>query len=481
MKRETMFDKDFYPTPDSVIEQMLIGHDVAGKIILEPSAGSGNIVDYLQKNYAKEVLACEINSKLRRIVESKCRVIAYDFLTVRPEDISHVDMIVMNPPFSDARRHILHAYEIAPGGCEIIALCNSSDMTVGWHATKDQEKLKELVRDYGYKEELGDCFTTAERKTDVWVSCLHLYKPKTGEQEFEDYMFSGQMDADISGKQEGLIEYNVIRDVVARYIEAVKRYEKVEALSNEVNKLTSLFRGDYGEGIVFGAYRVGERSQCAITRQYFKIDLQKQAWRYIINKLELGKFATSKVYEQINRFIERQSHVPFTMHNIYQMIYMIIGTQESRMETVIVEAFENICSFSSENSTAGEKWKTNSNYMVNKRFIVPYMTSYDTRWASQYLKLRYSSLYSKIADVITALEYITGKQSCYSIEDYIRKNKLEWGKWHDCGNFFRFRGYKKGTMHFEFVNDNDWLLFNRRVAEIKGWRVGRKHNKKNVA
>lgn len=481
MKRETMFDKDFYPTPDSVIEQMLIGHDVTGKIILEPSAGSGNIVDYLQKNYAKEVLACEINSKLRRIVESKCRVIADDFLTVRPEDISHVDMIVMNPPFSDARRHILHAYEIAPGGCEIIALCNSSDMTDGWHATKDQEKLKELVRDYGYKEELGDCFTTAERKTDVWVSCLHLYKPKTGEQEFEDYMFSGQMDADISGKQEGLIEYNVIRDVVARYIEAVKRYEKVEALSNEVNKLTSLFRGDYGEGIVFGAYRVGERSQCAITRQHFKIDLQKQAWRYIINKLELGKFATSKVYEQINRFIERQSHVPFTMHNIYQMIYMIIGTQESRMETAIVEAFENICSFSSENSTAGEKWKTNSNYMVNKRFIVPYMTRYDTRWPSQYLNLSYSGLYAKIADVITALEYITGKQPCNSIGDYIRENKLEWGKWHDCGNFFRFRGYKKGTMHFEFVNDNDWMLFNRRVAEIKGWRVGSKHNKKNVA
>ena len=354
-------------------------------------------------------------------------------------------------------------------------------MTDGWHATKDQEKLKELVRDYGYKEELGDCFTTAERKTDVWVSCLHLYKPKTGEQEFEDYMFSGQMDADISGKQEGLIEYNVVRDVVARYIEAVKRYEEVEAVSNEVNKLTSLFRGDYGTGIVFGAYRVGERSQCAITRQHFKIDLQKRAWRYIINKLELGRFATSKVYEQINRFIERQSHVPFTMHNIYQMIYMIIGTQESRMETAIVEAFENICSFSWENSTAGEKWKTNSNYMVNKRFIVPYMTSYDTRWPSQYLKLSYSSLYSKIADVITALEYITGKQACNSIEDYIRKNKLEWGKWYDCGSFFRFRGYKKGTMHFEFVNDNDWMLFNRRVAEIKGWRVGSKHNKKNVA
>ena len=119
---ETIFDRDFYPTPESVIGQMLQGHDVAGKIILEPSAGSGNIVEYLQKNFAKEVIACEINEKLRCIVESKCRVIASNFLEVTREEVSHIDMIVMNPPFSDARRHILHAFEVAPDGCEIISL-----------------------------------------------------------------------------------------------------------------------------------------------------------------------------------------------------------------------------------------------------------------------------------------------------------------------------------------------------------------------
>lgn len=138
---ESILERDFYPTPEKVIEEMLRGHNVDGKIILEPSAGSGNIVEYLQKNYAKEVIACETNEKLRRIVESKCRVIADDFLKVQREDVSHIDMIVMNPPFSDARRHILHAFEIAPGGCEIISLCNDSDLRGNYYNTKDKKRL----------------------------------------------------------------------------------------------------------------------------------------------------------------------------------------------------------------------------------------------------------------------------------------------------------------------------------------------------
>lgn len=42
---ESIFNRDFYPTPIDVIEKMLIGVDISGKIILEPSAGSGNIVE----------------------------------------------------------------------------------------------------------------------------------------------------------------------------------------------------------------------------------------------------------------------------------------------------------------------------------------------------------------------------------------------------------------------------------------------------
>ncbi len=45
-----MFGKDFYPTPAPVIEKMMLGVNVLDKIALEPSAGKGNIVDWLQGN-----------------------------------------------------------------------------------------------------------------------------------------------------------------------------------------------------------------------------------------------------------------------------------------------------------------------------------------------------------------------------------------------------------------------------------------------
>ena len=42
------YNSDFYPTPEEVIAQMMMGEDIVGKTILEPSAGSGNIVDWLK-------------------------------------------------------------------------------------------------------------------------------------------------------------------------------------------------------------------------------------------------------------------------------------------------------------------------------------------------------------------------------------------------------------------------------------------------
>lgn len=475
---EKILERDFYPTPQNVIGKMLQGHDVTGKIILEPSAGSGNIVSYLQKNMAKEVIACELNDKLRSIVGSMCNVIGEDFLRVTKEEVSHIDMIVMNPPFSDARRHILHAFEIAPGGCEIISLCNSSDLSENCWKDDNKRKVQELVEDYGYNEWLGECFTTAERKTDVSISCIHLFKPKTGDDEFEDYLFSTDEEVD-GGSQEGLIPYNLVRDVVNRYCEAVKRFDSVMAASNEVNELTSLFRGKYGDGITFGAFDNRENARHQVTRQQFKNELQKQAWRYVIDKLDLGKFATSKVYEQINAFVEKQQHIPFTMKNVYQMVYILIATQGNRMETALVEAFDHICSFSAENSTAGEKWKTNANYMVNKKFIVPGILqgeSYGTKYPYVTLSYYRNGL-NKLGDVCTALEYISGKKEIMSISDAIYNNHFEWGKWYHYGGFFRFKGFKKGTMHLEFIDEDLWMLFNRRVAEIKGWALPKKTEK----
>ena len=88
---------DFYPTPREVIEQMMLGENILDKTVLEPSAGKGNIGDWLKENGAAKVIACEKDPNIRRLLNGKCDIIANDFMTVTSEQVSHVDYIVMNP------------------------------------------------------------------------------------------------------------------------------------------------------------------------------------------------------------------------------------------------------------------------------------------------------------------------------------------------------------------------------------------------
>lgn len=461
-----MFGSDFYPTPKEVIESMLAYSSIGNKIILEPSAGKGDIVDFLKTSGAREVIACEINNDLSKILSSKCRIICDDFLKLKAEDISHIDMIVMNPPFSADEDHILHAFEIAPGGCEIISLCNEN--TVSRYSNKKQEAIRELIELYGYKESLGHCFDTAERKTNVYVSMVRLFKPSNGEQEFEGYF---SMQEEEENPDSGILLYNEIQDIVSRYVGSVKLFDNTIKASKEINEMSSIF--SYCP-ISFGAhYTNGKNLYNSITRDVYKKELQKAAWKLVFSKLNMNKYVTRSVKSDLNLFIEKQQHIPFTMHNIFRMLEMIVSTHEQRMNKILVDAFEKICSYSSMNSTAGEKWKTNSDYMINKRFIIPNITNYES-WYSQckyHVKLSYSAS-EMLDDIVKALCLITGANyaNATDIKHFFRINQIEWGKW-AYWSFFKVRGYKKGTMHFEFQNDETWMLFNRKVAEIKGWRL----------
>lgn len=454
---QNMFNRDFYPTPEKVIEEMLKVSEVTNKIILEPSAGTGNIVDYCNKMGAKEVLTCEINDKFRAVLAEKSNVVGADFLELKAEDISHIDMIVMNPPFSTIRKHILHAWDIAPGGCEIVSLANSNILENGYYDDKDKQKINELVENYGGSEYLGRVFADSdERQTDVCVSVLRLYKPKTDEIEFEDYFTEEADDPEYSAY--GIMPYNFVRDCVNRYVEAVRQFDSVMEVSNTIN---GLLDGIGAQSIHFGAK--GRNSE-SITRDRFKKQVQKDAWRWIFRKFNIEKFITSKVMADINSFVELQQNIPFTMKNIYKMVEIIIMNRDNFFNQALCEAFDTICGFSSENSTAGEKWKTNSNYMVNKKFIVP--------WGC---RITYGGRVSfgevgKMNDITKALCNLMGK-SFEDIESmYDLENRMWFGTWFEWG-FFRIKCFKKGTIHFEFLDEDVWYKFNQTVAKSRGWSL----------
>jgi hypothetical protein len=473
-------NSDFYPTPEGVINTMMMGENIIGKTILEPSAGSGNIVRWLKNSGAGEVIACEKDKHLQKFLAGECQLLAEDFLSVTAEQVSHIDYIVMNPPFSEGIRHIRHAFEIAPAGCTIVALCNSTNLEKTWNS--EYVTFQELVKLYGNSEYIGTAFDTAERKTDVGISIVKLYKEGEADEEFADYLFSNEDDTLNSNETEGLVQYNLVRDLVNRYVSAVKLFDETMAAANKINDMARFDDGDRTRAhylpIEFGAYSF-DGKHIHVTRQQYKKQMQRYYWRIIFDKLNMEKYATNGLREQLNRFIEKQVEVPFTMHNVYQLLNMVIQTTGQRMDKALLEAFDLICSLSAENSTAGEKWKTNANYMVNRKFIVPYMTSYDARWPRDYVTLSYSSNETKVTDVVKALCYITGTNydSIRPLNGLIYESKIPYGEWFEWG-FFRVKAFKKGTMHFEFLDEAVWAKFNQAVAKQRGWVLPKKSGNK---
>jgi hypothetical protein len=474
-----MFGKDFYPTPSELLDQILEGENIKNKICFEPSAGKGNIVDYLIFREASQILACENNKDLALIIKDKCTLIAEDFLSVTSDMISHVELIVMNPPFSADEKHIRHAWEIAPGGCKIIALCNAQ--TIDNPAYESRRILKSIVEGYGYFDNLGNVFKTAERETFAEIGLIKMQKPGKASNEFDGF-FTHRQDEDHFN---GIIPYNLIRDLVNRYVGAVKIFDKQLEAAIEMNRLTeSFFSSELAISI--------KAEKQTLKRAEFKKELQKQAWMYLFNKLDMDKFTTRGLRDDINKFVEKQEQFPFSMQNIYRMLEIIIGTQDSRMDKAILDVFEKLTNHYHDNRYNVEGWKTNSHYLVNRKFILPNIT--DKAYNGSMRCSHSSYNVNLIEDLQKALCYLTGEDfnKKESLWNYLNRKPDEdktdpmkrldmyyWNTWYNWG-FFRMKGFMKGTMHFEFKDEKVWDLFNQKVGKLKGFALYEKVKTKPV-
>lgn len=207
---------------------------------------------------------------------------------------------------------------------------------------------------------------------------------------------------------------------------------------------------------------------------------------------------TSKLKEELNKFVEKQKNVPFTMRNIYRMFEMVVGTHQERMNRVMVEVFDLLTERYHENRHHIEGWKTNSHYMVNQKFIIEGVSELDT-WEAGRAKVRYSGRSEVIDDLVKALCYINGSKyiagdtlyNLFAGKERTRINEngekvfwkdengravyiyKEWGTWYDWG-FFKVKLFKKGTLHAQFLDRKVWEDFNRAVAKAKGYSLPEK-------
>lgn len=455
-----MFNKNFYPTPASVIKEMTFDVDLFDKTILEPSAGKGNIVDFLKKEGAKEILTFEKEEDLATIVKTKSTFLGHDFFEVCKENISHIDFIIANPPFDNAEKHILKMWEVAPEGCTILSLCNMETIRNGF--SRERKQLELLISQDGEVTNLGDCFSTSERKTNVEVSLVKLFKPVVSDyNKFEGFF----MDEDDDPQGNGILPYNEIRSIVQSFVGAIEQFDEV---NKAVEKLNSYAKPIGASGSFSYTVNYGDS---VTDKERFAKSLQKTAWKHVFNKMNINKFVTSGVMQKVNEFVENQSKYPFTMKNIYKMIDIIIQTRQQTFNESIIEVFDKITKHHHDNRYAVEGWKTNKSYLVGKKFILEWVTEQNF---SGNMGFNYRGNIAKMNDFQKALKFLTGStDEILESHSFQYNNKLDFSAWYDWG-FFEIKGFKKGTLHVKFKDQKVWELFNRKIAEIKGFELPEK-------
>lgn len=117
-----------FPTPPEIAASMADYADIqAGHVVLEPSAGAGNLVKAIQDLGLRdvEIHAVEINERLlANLKELTEFVLPADFLGLVAGS-NRYDRIVMNPPFKNGEdiKHIQHAMTFLKPGGRLVALC----------------------------------------------------------------------------------------------------------------------------------------------------------------------------------------------------------------------------------------------------------------------------------------------------------------------------------------------------------------------
>lgn len=119
-----------FPTPAPLAARMVELADIKpGMTVLEPSAGTGRIIQAVMDTVDTEIVAFEINQALCNqlsetfpsyVLQARCR----DFLEVT-DNAGQWERILMNPPFEKGIdiKHIKHAYELLKPGGKLVAIC----------------------------------------------------------------------------------------------------------------------------------------------------------------------------------------------------------------------------------------------------------------------------------------------------------------------------------------------------------------------
>ncbi len=470
-----MFHEEFYPTPPTIVSKMLSRISKDARDFLEPSAGKGDIADRIRQtngyNTGKKIDCIEISPELVSILLDKGHnVVGYEWLTY--DGVCYYDAIIMNPPFSNGDDHLLKAWDFLHHG-EIVCLLNAE--TIRNPYTAQRKRLSQIVATHGDVEFLEDCFSKAERKTNVEIAMVYL-KKISEDDSFDLWSSEGverKLDDNIGGEN-SLIAIDRLGNMEHFYNEAnqhmFKAFQHIRKAITYMNANDA--RPDLREIFSIAIDNINS------AKAEFSRSHRKTAWRSVFEKMEFRRWLDKKQTEEFIRDIEKHGNIPFTAANIKGTLENVFLARGELFEKSVANVFEALTRFHKDNTNYKEGWKSNDNYKVNERIVFPYGCKFDPTFGRYFSHVYHSSqidIYNDLDRILCGLE---GKTFETSVTIYKAMDKkfqelgrdIAQGFDSQCeSDFFNIRFFMKGTVHLRWKDKEVMYRFNKTAARGRAW------------
>lgn len=157
-----------FPTPADVAAQMVkLAGIESGHRVLEPSAGTGVILDAIKRAQPDaETIAVEVSDSLSNGLLAKAHVVHTDDFLQCNGNLGMFDRILMNPPFENGAdiKHIRHAVKFLKPGGRLVAICADGP--------RQNEHLRPLAEQSGGTWEQLSAGTFKNQGTNVNTAML---------------------------------------------------------------------------------------------------------------------------------------------------------------------------------------------------------------------------------------------------------------------------------------------------------------------
>lgn len=496
-------DCQFYPTPSEVAGKLMAGVDWrVVSSVLEPSAGRGDLIEWAKRSCRKrryrhydrfcsysrdldDIDCVEIDPNLQALLVGKgYRVVHDDFLTYHTR--KRYDLILMNPPFAEGDKHLLHALELCENGGQIACILNAE--TIRNPFTNSRKALLKILRKYDASiRYVEHGFYRAARRTDVDVALINVNIPAANEDTtiWDNLKRAREEHLEANGLYE-VAPANSVERLIREYdLLCETGIQMMRVYNGVADRIMCSSKSDYNRPII-GLIVDGDKTDKCGTGHIntFLRAARARYWRELFDLPELRQKMTSAMQDEYHSTIERMKDYEFSQFNIQQVVNQIMGQIVTGVEEAIVKCFDKLSAEHSYHSDVQNEnihyyngWKTNKAHYVNAKCIIPtygcfargYKPDKHGRYKDTLEGLDARGCFQVLDDLEKALDYLDKGETPATNLSRMLRYAADSGRTTVNCKYFMVTFYKKGTCHIKFHDQKIVDRLNIYVGRQRAW------------